>query len=239
MKPGIHEGIPFEKYLALDALSFSDLENWLRGKPHSLGRRGTLGSLAHCLVLEGAEAVKARYVKLPSNADLRLKANRHAMIALGEETGKQPVKPSEWATCCEMYRGIQRCERAVKALAVESRREVAVIADMDGTLTKARVDLLGEKFLLDLKTTHCVNSDFFRDSVVDYNYAARAAYYIDNVAAVLGRFLPFRWLCVSTKPPYDAWIDEATNEQVAFGRKYYKAILKLHTRYGKGVEDGS
>ena len=239
MKPGIHEGIEFDKYLDIDALSFSDLENWLRGKPHSLGRRGTLGSLAHCLVLEGAEAVKARYVKLQSDADLRSKANREAKEALELATGKTAVKPSEWAQVCEMYRGIQRCERAVKALAVASKREVAVIADMDGTLTKARVDLLGEKFLLDVKTTHCANSDFFRDSVVDFNYAARAAFYIDNVAAVLGRFLPFRWLCVSTAPPFDAWIDEATNEQVAFGRKYYQAILKLYARYGKGVEDGN
>ena len=89
MKPGIHEGIEFDKYLDIDALSFSDLENWLAGTHKSLGRRGTLGSLAHCLVLEGAEAVKARYVKLESNADLRLKANRHAMIALAEETGNR------------------------------------------------------------------------------------------------------------------------------------------------------
>jgi len=238
--PGIYEGLPFDAYQASDALSFSDLEAWVRGKPKNLGRRGLVPSVLHCLVLEGKDATAARYVKLDANYDLRMREGREAVAQVAAKTGKQPIKPTEWAEVVAMYKSIMACEDIRKALGRPSKREVCIRTQVEGyhTLTKARLDILCDDVIIDLKTTHCIDRDEFIDSIVQYNYAARAAFYIDNVAAVTGKYLPFEWICVSTRPPqYNTWRLRCSHEREAFGRKYYQTILRLYERYEKEHEN--
>lgn len=258
LAPGIHEGVEFDTYLADDALSFSDMETWLAGKPKSLGRIGTRGSLAHCIVLEGKAATRARYAIIsqpPADApataidrygDWKLSSREgKAAFAEIEATGKVPVKSSEWASVRGMCEGIKRCKRAQALLSLPSQREVTILAHLprlpissecanplEGprfkTLTRCRLDMLLDGDAVDLKTTHHANHDMFIDSIVTFNYAARAAFYTDMVWAARSRYPRWWWLCVATAPPYDAWVEELTNEQMAFGRKQYQWLLRCY-----------
>ena len=241
MKPGVYLDMPDDEYRALPAMSHSGLKQWISHS--SIGRKGLVGSLLHARVLEGIEAVKARYVAAPEDYDLRTTEGKAAMAAL-EVEGKAAVRPRERAAAGAMYKALYADERASKALALPGPREVVIVGEFPGikTQVKAKIDLMLDAVTVDLKSTGYPTQDLFINAIAEFGYAAQGAWYRDIRGHVTGTWVPFTWLCVSAMEPHDVWIQRLTNEQAAFGRYWYMTALKLYERYGKHddeeVEDG-
>ena len=86
------------------------------------------------------------------------------------------------------------------------------------------------KCLADLKTTGYRTAAEFKDAIVKFGYASQAAFYVDLYASVTGEYLPWVFVCVS-KDTFDVWYEVMTNEQLAFGRRWYQDVLTLYERH--------
>ena len=233
MTPGIYENIPDPDYRAIDAVSNSGLDAWLRGPgKKSSGRFFLVGSVLHAMVLEGMDATMARYETAEEEFKLNTKIGKR-YLAEYKATGKEIIKPSEWTSICGMYEAVMRHEDARRIIDDMQRTELTVIGQQDGfeALCKCRIDAECSNVIADLKTTHCLNEVMFEDSFTRYGYNVQAAYYADLYKTVSNKEMPFVFICVSSVTPHPVWISYVTPSQMASGRQYYQAMLKLYERY--------
>jgi exodeoxyribonuclease VIII len=112
--------------------------------------------------------------------------------------------------------------------------EVVIIATHAETRVriKARLDILQDKFVADLKTTKDASEAGFAKSVGNFRYDIQAAFYGDVAGALAGvEHLPFLFACVETEAPYLTAEWDLTEDWIENGRASYEWALQLYKQY--------
>lgn len=247
--PGIYNDIPFEEYLAWDAVSNSSLMRAERSMHHFRHGRGwdeatpamRLGSLIHCGKLEPLRIVE-RYVVMPpfektvrrpdggEYTNPRGSAAYKAEVADFERqnAGRNIVLQAEYDRLLGAVTALHNNDAARRALEGDGPTEVSMVwIDPDtGVRCKARIDKLNLSLglIADLKSTD--DASAFEWHMKKRRYHRQAAMYQDGAAVVLGTKLPFWFVVVETTDPYMVRAAPVSGTALLQGRLNYKSLLQ-------------
>lgn len=204
---GMFTDMPFDQYLATEAVSASGLRVFARSPWHYIHRvqikptRPMLrGTLAHCALLE-PDAMAARYVVVPEDAPRRpteaqwkaAKSSPESQAAKDwwrdwqqKASGREVITAAEWALCQAQIQAIKVVPELAQLLA-SGVGEVSIFwIDPDTRLyCKARLDWLqveGKKArILELKSTADESPAGFGRTAARMKYELQRAHYIDAI----------------------------------------------------------
>jgi hypothetical protein len=204
---GMYTAMPFDEYLATEAVSASGLRVFARSPWHYKNRlqitptRPMLrGTLAHCALLE-PDAMASRFAVLPEDAPRRptdaqwnaAKSSPTSQAAKdwwrewqAQADGREIITADEWALCQAQLNAIKAVPELASLLA-SGRGEVSIFwIDPDTRLyCKARLDWLqveGKKArVLELKSTADESPSGFGRTAARMKYELQRAHYIDAI----------------------------------------------------------
>ena len=252
---GIYEGIPFDDYLAWDAVSSSKL----RG-----GKRRTIlharyaseqddetdamkkGSLAHCLALEGIQAAEARFIREPEELldDPSYKNPRQGKPYQQWKAAQDGpiVKREDWQAACLMVEQVYQHKSASRLLMAPGMREVSLITtdEATGLRLKARLDLLtrgqsGRPMVIDIKSAREASRPKFTRAVFDQGYHMQSEFYARVVRALTGENPSVGFVVIENAAPfacatYDMteWLGVGRFENDIWLRRWAAAVKSNH-----------
>jgi len=245
---GIHRGVPFDDYLAWDAVSNSSQGPMLRSPAHYLAALTAerepsdamrFGSLLHCGALEPAE-VAGRYAVMPAyektirRADGSEYKNPKATTAYRDardqfredNADKEVVEQDQFDRVCGMIQALHANDAVREWFAGGVETEVSLCwrDEPTGLLCKARVDALPKTDrLIDLKTTR--DGQDFAWSIYKFHYHRQAAFYGDGWHALTGERRAFCLVAMETEPPFAVRAAPVGDETVDAGRVEYRRLL--------------
>lgn len=245
-EPGVYLGLTFEQYLAIEATNNGSLSRLKKSPRHyryatseESSSAKTLGVLAHGALLEPLEVLR-RYVVMPDYA--KHPANRtkngeattfstswvleqeSQFIAMHE--GRQFVSQKEFDAMLAISHSVASEPAARTILQSGGDSEVTIVwHDADtGVVCKGRIDKLNPPKLGDLKTSADV--DKFRRSYRDFAYYRQLAFYLDGYAQLTGDILEPWIVLVESAPPYCVQVAPVCEEDIEFGRREYRRLLR-------------
>lgn len=226
---GLVYDMPFDQYLAIDAVSASALRVFARSPWHYRNRVETAptrqmlrGTLAHCALLE-PDALHQRYAVVPADAPKRPTKAQWSAKAPSDESraamewwqafaeqnaGREIVPAVDFEVTRQQLAAIAR-EPELAAAFAAGRGEVSVfwIDEETGLHCKARPDWVcatsdGTCDLLDLKSTADESPGGFGRSAARMKYHLQAAHYVDGFQRASGRKVGrFIFAAVTSAPP--------------------------------------
>lgn len=226
---GLVENMPFDDYLAVDALSSTALKQLARSPWHYRNRVDIeptpamlSGTLAHCAVLE-PEAMDKRYAVLPEGAPRRptkaqwsaknpspesLASMRWWSDFTEQTNGRELVQFNDYALCQSQLTAITEHPDLANLLR-EGRGEVSLfwIDKATGIYCKARPDWMpnpdGKRIKpVDIKTCADESPSGFGRAAARLRYDLQAAHYTAGIEAVTKLHVDaFVFAAVSSKPP--------------------------------------
>lgn len=226
---GLVRDMPFEQYLAVDALSATGLKLLARSPWHYRNRVETdptpamlRGTLAHCAVLE-ADAMAQRYAVVPDDAPPRPSVRQwnaknpsdDSRAAMAWWTnfreslqGREIVSAEDYKLCQEQLQAVLR-EPELAEILRRGHGEVSIfwIDKATGIYCKARPDWLppadcGTVTPMDLKTCSDESPSGFGRAAARLRYDLQDAHYTAGIEAVTGhKVRQFVFGAVSSKPP--------------------------------------
>jgi len=246
LKPGIHKGLDFETYAAIDAVNHSILHGFTRTPAHVRyeldhgGRPPTpaldLGFLTHIAVLE-PERYDAQFV-VPPKVDRRTKAGKATWAQFeAANPGRQAIDAGDHEKAQAMRRALLAHPTAGEFLSGPGVNEVSLAWEDGGIRQKARVDRIGyvgdSPVVGDIKTARSAARRDFERALYTYGYGTQAVHYL----AGLEKLVPipagapsrrFLFLVVESEPPHpvavyevdDATLAQAAQERERFLRKW-------------------
>ena len=222
----IHEA----EYHALPGESSSKLAKILRSPLHYQHAVRTpsedtaslaFGRALHCAVLE-PDRFAAEYT-VADHRDGMTPAEKSAATKAAKATGLVVVAPE----VLTMAAAIKAHPDVAELLAAWPCEVSAFWTDFDtGIDCRARADILSETAIYDIKTTEDASPDAFRRSLVQWDYAFKAAFYADGFEAADGKRRKFFWIAVEKKPPYAVGIYCASPSVIAAGRALATKALR-------------
>lgn len=196
---GIHKNIPIADYLALDALSSTQL-GWFAKSPRHYRYlmdhpaeadpdtdSTALGSAVHTAALE-PELFAATYCLEPDPSEVAPDAKSpratnayKAAVTLLRESGQIVLKAPQFAQVTQMADRIMSYGPAARLLAKCPGRELTLSWRRDGLRPcRGRADVLGDGVLADIKTTRSLRK-FSPFAVTQYAYHRQMAWYADGL----------------------------------------------------------
>lgn len=185
MTPGIYEGLTFEEYAAIDAISSSQLGPMKQSPLHfkvalAEEKKETdalvFGKALHCLILEPKRFPDV----VMRGPDVKTRNNAAYRTFCQEYPGKIVVLPHEWKDLEGMADAIVHNTTAMELLH-GSKKEVSIVWKCRETneLCKARLDSWKSelKLITDIKTTTNATRFAFQKALSDYGYHRKAAWY--------------------------------------------------------------
>lgn len=217
------------------AVSASGLKEMLRSPAHFQSYLNTtreetaamaFGTALHCAMLE-PERFLCDYV-VAIKFDRRTKEGKEAAAAFeAEHAGKTIISAEDYSAINTMVGSLMARSEVNLLLDGGAVEQSLFWIDEDtGVACKCRPDNLGELAILDVKTTQDASPEGFPKVCANWRYDLQAAFYIDGVAAVTGRSLPFVFLAAEKDSPYACAVYQASSEFVENGRRKYKAALR-------------
>lgn len=220
-KQGLHENVPFEEYLAWDAVSASKLSLFAKSPAHyQAGYKPTtkalnLGSVIHACVLEdgleGRYAVVPNYHTMAENVDGKGKPSKSKATTwykdkVKEFAHEQPsmveiVSQETYDKAKGVVDAIQAHAEA-KRLLHDGMVEVSLLwKDADtGLMCKGRVDLLAGDYFVDLKTTTSCST--FPNAIAKYGYHRQMAWYQHGLFLLTKETFSPYIVCCECDPPF-------------------------------------
>jgi exodeoxyribonuclease VIII len=240
MKPGIHENIPFEDYLKIEATSVSTLTPFRRSKLHGRyaienARKDTpsmkQGRAVHCALLEPKE-FENRYC-LVRKIDRRTNAGKAEYAAMEAEAGERELlSEDEWDYAQNAANAVRE-HKTGQILLDGMLSEVTIMwdrPDMEAFRCKGRLDGLNTDIpaIVELKTTQDASAEAFARQIFTLSYYVKAAWYLDGLQA-LGRPVgDFVFIAVESLPPHGVGFYRLTDEVIELGRKEAKRCLTAY-----------
>lgn len=202
------------------------VERTLPPSPQTPAQR--FGSLFHLALLE-PDRYAAEVCIVPEFAPDgarwdRRKKDHKAAWELWEQNaaGKRPVDELEDDRIGEMVRAVYASQSARPLIEEAGLVEHSVRwqCPVTSVMCKARRDkIVPRRFILDVKTALDVRPDVFARVCANYGYHNQAAFYQDGEAALNGEPLPFLFLCVCHKAPYEVAVYQLDDAAMELGRK--------------------
>lgn len=252
MKPGVHRGLSFEDYLAIDAVNKSNLD-WMKFSPMhywtycvSPNRPKDeptspmkLGTAIHTALLEPSK-FKSRYLQIPADAPKKptktqleaKKPSDDTVIAIEwwkkfrEEAGdRELLDADDWDRCKKIHAAVRKNPSA-QAIMETGESEVVIVWEdpIEGILCKGRIDWLST-VILDLKSTDSARPDDFAKKVVNYEWHVQAAWYADGLKYATGEDLPFVFGAIEKDEPFASAFYVAQGNTIEIGRELYRRRL--------------
>lgn len=251
---GLVENMPFDEYLAVDALSATGLKQLARSPWHYRNRVDIdptpamlRGTLAHCAVLE-PEAMSQRYVVLPEDAPRRpteaqwnaknpspesLASMQWWESFIEQNRGRELVPFADYALCQSQLKAITGHPEIANLLR-DGMGEVSIfwIDKATGIYCKARPDWLPkpiDKSIMpvDLKTCADESPSGFGRAAARLRYDLQAAHYTAGIEAVTKLHVDaFVFAAVSSKPPVLAVPYVLTDEIRDQGRDERRELME-------------
>lgn len=241
IKVGLYRDLSNKDYHSdISSISKSGLLHFINGCPKNYydlylkdGRKTDdnnenliLGNLVHAMVLEHKE-VQNRYILVP-NFDKRTKKGKEEYAEfLKNGDGRQFVPLDTFELALKIGRSVIE-NNEIMDLIKGSEIEYSIFWKDDETdvMCKCRPDVLGEDYILDLKTTRNCSVEEFSRSIYDYGYHIQAAMMQEGVFKSTGRIIKnFIFACVEKKSPYNTCIYILGDESIEYGKKQYKKAL--------------
>lgn len=238
----IHHAMPRAEYDALDAVNWSTLRH-LGKSPlaydHALNRPGTdsaamrLGRAAHLAVLE-PERFRSHCVVF--DGARRGKAWEEFQE---EHIGAEILSDEEHATATMISLSVQS-HPVARELLRWGRAEVSVVADIEGTRCKGRLDWLGSGgVIVDLKTTRssCHPRSFARTALA-YEYHGQAAFYSLLAEAAGGEPTVFSFIVVESVAPFEVAVYRVSSDVMTLGKERVRELLAKRAQVLSGERFG-
>lgn len=229
--PEITHGIPFEDYLAIDAISAHGLMQIERSPSHFWHSRQTpraptpaqqLGTLTHLCVLEH-DAYLAT-VRVAPDVDRRTKNGKEAAAAFESECaeiGATVATPEQDAKARAMREAVM-AQPFARALLDDGRAEVTMqwTDAATGVNCKARADWVcaGHEVICDLKTAADASERAFAKACGQWSYHIQAAHYVDAALACGLGERAFVFVAVEPEPPHAVGLYQIDEEALCVGR---------------------
>jgi hypothetical protein len=249
----IVQDMPLEAYLKEPGLSSTDLrkirknaEQWKyeQDNPPEETEPMFQGTAIHCAVLE-PKRFRNVYVETPK-FDRRTKQGKaDAEQWQADNEGMIGLNPDEWRMCLKIIEQTQRNETVAKLL--NGKHEVSIFWEdvPSGILLKARLDCLGNGWVVDLKSTKDASYDPFSRSIGTYKYHMQAAHYLEGGSKALKETLSrFVFIAVERTPPYSIACYQLDLDAINKGRAENREALDKYIGcmqtnkwpgYGEGV----
>lgn len=224
----IIHSMPFEEYIAINAMSASKLRALYKSplhfrEPQAENEPQKFGTLAHTAVLEPHRLVQ--YVVLP---ETRISGGKEVKFvrngAAWEEFQAQYPNAVGFVTKQE----ISDANRLAASIRTNPSALAAMKGEYEVTLlwddplfgpSKARPDVLGEGFAADLKTASEISPWGFGRACRRYGYHIQAAWYLRGMAYCdLGDRNIFRFIAAEPKPPFDSAVYRCDDIFIAEGK---------------------
>jgi hypothetical protein len=215
----ITAGVPFDTYLALDTIHTSTLKEMAVSPRHYrqavIGERRTdtkplrLGRVLHAMTLTP---------KAPANVTI-FEGRRAGKVWEEFEAahkGSYIVTRSELSTAAAMRESIYACPEARELLA-DGEGELTMKWIRHGMAIRGRLDWLGSRGLVELKSTRVIEPRRFAAEVVNRAYHAQIGMYADGVYACTGELPAVSMIVVENVPPHDVVVYRVRPEDVAAG----------------------
>lgn len=241
--PGLYPNLPFEDYLAIDAVSASAISTLLNSFPARLlhEKESTQamedGRIAHALVLEGVDITESeRFVVVPKGFSMTHVKKHEELIERINAEGLTPISEDRVETIRGMAKVLRTDPQIAGALSNGQPEVTAVWIEEDFGLTcKARFDWLPNKGSLipDYKTTASVDDDALERAVHNFGMAHRSAWYSDAARYAAGRgseekpplYLP---IFQEKAPPYFAVMRPVNPAHIGLARGQVHQALSLY-----------
>lgn len=192
--------------------------------PRTPGRSLRLGSAADCLLFTPQEYAD-KFVAFPGRRDKRTKEYKDF---LDQHPGKEILSVDEDATA-HLIRDRVNANPDMRRV-LTGRAQVAVTwTDPDhGVRLKGLLDVLGDGFVTDLKTSRAVkDSPWVLGRIVhDYGYHVQLAMYVDGCRAN-GRKIDNAYIAwVKNSAPWSTGVMRVPEHELDIGRRKYKGWLE-------------
>lgn len=208
--PGIHDGLPFAKYRAIQALNPSLIKvgcksmkhlRYAKDHPRPATDALTIGSACHTAVFEPAE-LDNRFLVFDGRRDKRIAAYKE-VLEEAEATGKLIIRSADLKMAADMGLAVAS-DPIVAPIIKAGRAEVTLITEEDGLPCKGRLDWVMEGAGFgDLKTCRDVTAFAFGRDFYRYGYDVSFGLYQRWLMRLRGQEEPCNVLCVEKEPPYD------------------------------------
>ena len=240
LKNAVYFDMSDKDYFAAPGFSQSGLHNIARPKEKKgIGKRiAIIGSALDILVFDGPDVWDEQYYVCDKEHKLNTKIGKAAVKEIAADTGKEVLRPSEWQTVGGMYESLRKDELATHHLVEgEGSTQACVFAELMGLPCKGKLDRVklpstNRPYVVDLKSSWCMNHIQFEGSVVKFWYDVQGAMYMDLWEAATGH-APWQFVnvCVSKDWPHPVWIRHYTEEQIAAGRRQYQSMLVAWSKF--------
>lgn len=185
--------LSFEEYGKIGAINASTLKRYLSSDAahakftadNGLDSKAVkMGSAKHDILLSPNEFNSTYAIYENPYKDFRTKASRESYQAFKEQNeGKICLTTIEAA---EVFATRNAIRKAYASLLDNSDLELTITGEFMGKPSKARIDVLGSKVIIDLKTTTDIGIEFCRKRIADHLIFAQKAFYRYHVARALG-----------------------------------------------------
>ena len=241
--PGVYEDIPFDEYLAWDAVSSHDCMTMLRSPEyylHSKTKKSDpsqamlFGSACHEVVLTPETASQHIAVK-PDGMDRRTKIGKELFAEFEKRShGKMIISGSDERHIHNIAEAISRHTIGAEYLERCHRREESCLTQhkATGLMVRGRPDAFCEDLVIDLKTTMDARPESFAKTVHNFGYYVQAfAYlYLLRRLGVIQSTARFCFLVVEKLPPYQVEVYELDPGDILRGGELYTLALQRISR---------
>lgn len=239
----IRDRVPFEDYLAIEAVNYSTLKH-MGDSPlayRDVMENGTeskaefaLGSAAHTAILEPRRfaldyvAQPEKRVNEKGDEVKFVRSGKHWAEFQAANAGKAIITQAQYDAAWDIQERVRKHPVAAMRLATPGKFEVAVTFTdpATGILCKCRIDHLANDGIDELKTTRILTKRAFAAAAYRMRYHWQAAFSRDAVKYATGRSLPVRVLAVQNSRPYDCVVYRFSDMFLEIGRSEYTDALQ-------------
>lgn len=228
-------GMPFDKYVAAPGLNWSTLKH-LRESPKHFRHAQTapredsralrVGRLSHTLALE-PELFTSAYAVWKGR---RSGKEWEAFEASATAAGKDVITEPELNAASGVAAGIGSHPEASRIVSKATHVEASVFWDKGARALKARLDLVSDGCVVDIKTASNADPRTFAGQFARLGYHMQLAWYCDAMAEVTGREHGAQVICVESTAPNDVIVYDVPGVVLDRGREENAMLLDMLDR---------
>ena len=229
------------------------------GVPNEPSKAMMFGNKYHSLILE-PQSFRDAYCVMPNfamdfgNVDAKgkpstswatswCKEQKTQFDAVTEKYRKEVITRDDYDSGMEMRNSIAEKTRAMELLD-QCAKEVTLFGEIDGMEFKARLDLMGDRVIADLKGTRSVIESKFGNDAARLGYGFKLAIYREIARQVTGEVLPVEIIAVESAGDFDCVVYTVPEAVLDEGLTHVRKVIAEYReceRTGRwtGVDKGA